>query len=750
MSQVPWTVRFATLLPVVAFLIPVGCAPAATPTAAPSPLPPTVSEWTGALQPTPAALRAAESAVLTGLELGTMWTFENAPIEYWQGTYGFSPTTEWLDHVRLASVRYGQHCSASFVSSTGLVMTNHHCARNCIEDVSTAAEDHVVDGFYAPSRGRERTCPGLHLDQLVEIADVTARVHGAAPADAAAEQVAEAQAQVRRRITEECEAETDFACQVVELYHGGQYQLYRYRRYAPVKLVWAPDLQAGFYGGDPDNFTYPRYNLDVAFLRAYEPDGVTAASTPDFFRWNPRGAADGELVFITGNPGGTARLATVSQLVYEQRTRHPFIVDFLAAQLDVLQSYAARGAEQEREVRETIFGVANSLKLFTGQLAGLQDTLLMGRKIRWEREFRARVQADPELRAAYGDAWDLMAGIAERRDRVYHGVNLYNPDFLGDPYVQVAGMLVRYVREAARPEAERLPAYRGERLEQVAEALRGDIDPDPALSLPLLAVRLDLASRWLPADDPVYGGVLRAGETGAAAAERLAMESRIMEASYRQQLMAGGPAALEASTDPLVALAREMDDRHRATMQRWQEIGADQTVQARRLAEALFAVFGTRIPPDATFTLRITDGVVAGYPFNGTFAPPFTSFFGLYERANNFGDATPWTLPRPFAERRAEVDMAAYYNFVTTNDITGGNSGSPMIDREGRIVGIAFDGNIEQLPNEFLFSTEAGRTVGVHSAGILEALRSVYRTEALLQELIGQRTEDGRSDRGAP
>jgi hypothetical protein len=740
MRSVRNTLPYPGFTAVLLIILATACAPAAAPRS-PAPAPVgadrPVSEWTGELQPSPASLRAAETAVLTGLELGTMWTFENPPLEYWQRTYGFSPTQEWLDHVRLASVRYGQHCSASFVSPTGLVMTNHHCALDCIEAVSTEANDYVVDGFYAPSRGQELTCPGLFLDQLVEIQDVTARVHGAAPAGAAAEQVAAAQARVRSQIQEECEAATGRACQVVALYHGGQYQLYQYRRYAPVKLVWAPDSQAGFYGGDPDNFTYPRYNLDVTFLRAYEEDGQTAASTPDYFRWNPRGAEDGEVVFITGNPGSTARLATVSQLLYEQGMRHPFVVEFLGAQSAVLHAYAERGPDQEREVRETIFNVDNSLKAYTGQLGGLQDTLLMGRKIRWEREFRGQVRADRQLAAAYGDAWDRMADVAARRFETYSRVNLYNLDFLGDPHVQMAGLLVRYVRESERPEAERLPAFRGDRLAQVRQMLESAPAPDPTLALPMLAVRLDLAGRWLPEGDPVYGPILRAGEEPAAAAARIAGETRITDAAFRRQLAAGGVAALEASTDPVVALARRMDTQHRQVLARWQQIGADQTVQEQRLAEALFAVFGTQIPPDATFTLRITDGVVAGYPFNGTMAPPFTSLYGLYERANNFGNRMPWTLPRAFAERRAQVELATRYNFVTTNDITGGNSGSPMVDREGRIVGIAFDGNIEQLPNEFLFSVVAGRTVGVHSAGILEALRNVYRTPALLEELTG-------------
>ncbi len=691
------------------------------------------------LEPSDAAKRTAERIELTGTELGTMWTFENPPLDYWRERYGFEATQEWLDHVRLSSVRFGEICSASFVSPDGLVMTNHHCARDCIEAVSTDTRDYVVEGFYAPARRDELLCPDLFLDQLVGIEDVTARVQGAAPAGADPTTRAEAQEATIGQIEQECEAATDFECQVVSLFHGGQFKLYQYRRYQPVKLVFAPDLQAGFYGGDTDNFTYPRYVLDVAFVRAYQPDGTTPVRASNYFEWDPNGARDGELVFVTGNPGSTSRQITVSQLMYEQQYRHPFLIDFLEGQREFLLWIASRGPEMERQVRDQLFSIENSLKAYTGQYGGLRDTVLVGRKIRWEREFRDRVEADRDLDARYGDVWGRMEEIQREKLYIAPRLNINNWNFLGDPYSQLAGSLVRYVRETARPEAERLEGYTGEELARKAQVLRQPTPVDPEVSARLLAIRLELARRWLPADDPFVRLAFQSGETPQQAADRLVRQSRVADVEFRNSLIQGGPSALEASQDPMIRLALEMDDRMRELEPRWEELNAEQSIQQERLAGALFAVYGTQLPPDATFTLRITDGVMAGYPYNGTVAPAKTSIYGIYERAYNFDNQMPFTLPEPFAERRDEVDMATPFNFVTTNDITGGNSGSPMIDREARIVGIAFDSNIEGLPNEFLYSDVAARAVGVHSAGILVALRDIYQAEALLEELLGRR-----------
>jgi hypothetical protein len=683
-----------------------------------------------------AAVRVAERAAVSGTELGTMWTFENPPLEYWRTRYGFEATPEWLERVRLASVRYGQVCSASFVSPEGLVMTNHHCARGCIEAVSTAERDYVVEGFYASRRTDELVCPDLFLDQLVEIDDVTPRIRDAAPAGTPPTEMTRLQEAAQESIEQACEADSDLTCQVVSLFHGGQFMLYKYRRYAPVKLVWAPELQAGFFGGDPDNFTYPRYNLDVAFVRAYRPDGVTPESTPVYFRWSPRGAEPGDLVFVTGNPGSTRRQFTFSQVLYEREYRHPFTVMILETQRDFLQRIAAQGPDAERQVRDDLFSVENSLKAYSGQLAGLNDTLLLGQKLRWERDFRARVEADPELRSRYGDVWDRLAAIQVEKRRVSPRATIGNVSFLSTTHYQIAGLLSRYVRQMALPEAQRMPGFDAQ-AQQLVQALRSPIPLDAEEERALMVARLEFARQWLAIDDPIVRAALLPGESPEAAVDRLVRDTRLGDPSFRQQVLAGGVGVLEGTTDPLLRLGDAMERAYQEARIRTEQLTAEESAQQQRLAAALFAVYGTLLPPDATFTLRISDGVVAGYPYNGTLAPPFTTLYGLYERAANFRNEMPFTLPVSFARRQAAVNMAARLNFVTTNDITGGNSGSPVIDREARIVGIAFDGNIESLPNEFLFRTFAGRAVSVHSAGILEALRSVYQAEALLAELTG-------------
>jgi hypothetical protein len=686
------------------------------------------------LQPPDAAQRASRSLQPTGLELGTMWTFENPPLEYWRTTYNFSPDAKWLEHVRLASARYGDGCSASFVSPDGLAMTNHHCARECIEAVSTDQNDYVEAGYYARSRNDEKLCPNLYLDQLIDIRDVTQQIRAASDDLVNSQQAAEAQSAAIQRLQRECQ-ETGNACQVVPLYQGGQYQLYTYKRHAPVKLVFAPELQAGFFGGDPDNFTYPRYALDVAFVRAYERDGRRPAATPHYFSWNPQGAAEGELVFVTGNPGMTSRLITVSQLMYERTQRHPFIIDLLRGQRRMLELLAAENSQQEREVREQLFSVENSLKAFTGQLAGLTDSLLVGRKIAWERDFRDRVQ---QRAREYSDAWERMQDIQRRKLALNATLNLSNPGLVGAQYLVMGAQLSGVASAAALPENERPAAYRGDRFIQLQRTLTQPMPFDEARALATLELHITLVQRWLPANSPIRDVLTRTAETPQQSALRLVRTSRIGDQWWRQSVIANAKAA-DTISDPLYRAGRVMDSVYVVTIAEWRAVIAEETRQKERLGRALFAAYGTQVPPDATFTLRISDGIVSRYPYNGTIAPPKTTFYGLYARAAEFDNRMPWTLPAAFQRRRNAIDMSVPINVVSTNDISGGNSGSPLIDRQARIVGVVFDGNMESLPNQFLYDRTAARTISVHSAGILEALRSVYQANALVQELTRTR-----------
>jgi hypothetical protein len=695
------------------------------------------------LLPGPDIRAAADTARLTGHELGTMWTFENPPMAYWKARYGFEPSQSWLQHVRLSSLRFGQICSASFVSPDGLVMTNHHCSRDCVSAVSPQDSDYVANGFYAPTRADEKLCPDLYLDQLVAITDVTDSVLAAAPAGTSDEAVAQARDSAEARLERRCEDGPQVHCQVVDLYHGGQFQLYRYHRYAPVKLVFAPELQAGYFGGDDDNFTYPRFALDVAFFRAYAPDSAQPVHPKNYFRWDSTGPDEGETVFLTGNPGSTDRLATVSELLYEGRFRHPFELQYFHEIADFYRQMEQANPGAAKQIRERLFEIENTIKAYTGELEGLRDPDLMGEKLAWERAFRDSVASKPELERKYGDVWSRIARIERQKLDIAAARTLDNPGFLGSPYVGLASDLIDYGRYHGQP-ADSLPEGLSEDdLQTMGQHLRSGVSPDPGTSARILRIRLDLVRDWLPTDDTLRRLAFRPGESPTDAARRLVQSSRLGDPTFREALMKGGRVAVDTSSDPVVALVRTMAARYRRLDPRWKALDASEAVQEGRLAEALFAAYGTNVPPDATFTLRISDGVVKRYRYNGTMAPAFTNFYGLYARAAAFGDSFPFELAHHFETARDSLDLGTRFDFVSTNDITGGNSGSPVIDRQGRAVGVAFDGNIEQLPNQYLFRDDRARTVAVDAAGITEALEHAYHAHALVDELLGRATGAG-------
>jgi len=688
-----------------------------------------------ALTPPEAAVRSMDRVQLTGTELGTMWTFENAPLDYWQKTYGFTATPEWLERVRLASVKI-PGCSASFVSENGLILTNHHCARRCIADNSTPENDYVETGFLAATREEEKVCPGAYADVLVGIQDITQRIRAVEQAGMTNAQIAAATQQAVDQAVSQCQTDAATICRVVPLFKGGQYQLYTYRRHAPVKLVMAPELQSGFFGGDYDNFVYPRYALDFAFYRAYQADGRTPVTSPHFFPFDPSGPDEGEPIFVTGNPGSTARLITVSQLLYERAYRHPLVVSQMRAQQDAIRKALATATGQEMILlREQLFGIENTRKKYEGEVEGLNDTLLVALKLKWEKEFRDRARTVPAAQP-YLDVWDRIHEIQVRKLHASPVAAITNAGLVGSDYLVLPSSIVAMQRYLALPEAQRPAQLRGDRAQQYQQSLLQPMTN--ATAQQRLASHLELATVWLPPNHPLRGMLLRSGETPAQAAARLARESRILDPAVRQQLISGGVAAVKASTDPLVRLAVTMDSLNQAANTELATLTAEEQVQNSRLARALFAVYGNQLPPDATSTLRISDGIARGYEYNSTIAPYRTVFHGMYARAAEFDNQEPFNLPPLFAKRKAAVNLEQPIDFVSTNDITGGNSGSPIIDRQARIVGLAFDGNVEQLPNEYVFRTETGgRTVAVFSGGILEALRSIYQAQALLIELTG-------------
>jgi hypothetical protein len=664
-----------------------------------------------------------------------MWTFDAPPLAYWKKTYGFAPDQAWLDHVRLASVRL-PGCSASFVSPYGLVLTNHHCARPCVASAAPADTDYNTVGFVATSFMDERKCATLYVDQLQSIQDVTARVRKAVTARTPQAQVAERAAAIDS-IERDCAQSTKLLCQVVTLYQGGIYSLYRYKRFTDVRLVMVPEEAAAFFGGDPDNFTYPRYDLDMALLRVYENGAPMAVK--DYLRWSAAGATEGDLVFVTGNPGSTGRLLTVAQMGYLRDVEYPATLAAYDRALGVLQGLT-KTPERARQLENTIFGLENSKKAVTGYRAGLLDTAIMARKAAFERDLRARVEADTALRAKYGGAWTAIA--AAERDRAaranttrYHGFGP-NPPF-GSQLLNWAGAIVQLPAERAKPDSERLPAYRGDGLTRITQALVAATPVDTELEKLSLAAYLTAARRALPSDDP-YLGLVLAGRSPEVAAEALVDGTTLANPEVRRALVEGGESAVAESKDPLIVLARKIDPMSRRAQEREMRSEAVIATNADKVGQALFAVYGTTLPPDATFTLRISDGVVKGYSMNGTIAPYRTNFYGLYGRSAAFDDKGPFHLPDRWMQKRDTIDLATPLNMVSTNDIIGGNSGSPVINRDGELVGLIFDNNIQALPNRFIFTDEAARSVSVHSRAIIEALRKVYDANRLAEELQGK------------
>ena len=672
-----------------------------------------------------------------GLETGKMWTFDVPPLEYWAKRYDFRPTTDWLDHVRLSAVRYGGGCSASFVSPNGLVMTNHHCARACIESATKEGEDFLSDGFYAKTKEEERACQGLFLDQLEEIVDVTPRVMKAI-AGARPEAAGKLRTDAIAEIEKECKGEAkDKACQVVTFYRGGQYKLYRFRRYNDVRLVMAPEGQIAFFGGDPDNFTFPRHDLDMTFVRAYEND--QPASTPHHFKWSAAGTKEGDLTFVIGNPGSTGRLNTMSQLQYLRDVAYPSQMKALDRRIATLEAYMRADTLKGKAQRNTFFGLQNTRKAIGGYQSGLLDKDLMAHKAQWEKEFIAKVNANPELRAKYGSAWTEIARVQDslKATAVRRRYEQFQTD--GGRLLPIASLFARYQVEMAKPDADRLPAFKEANRRQTEAAMTGGQPIDTDLEIANLTTYFEAMAAELPATHPVRKAALGT-RTPADAARHMVETSTLKTPAERKALFEAGGEAIAKSSDPFLALARTVDPlerRNAKAVQGWMD---RETAASEKVAQALLVTYGTGVSPDATFSLRISDGEVKRYPLNGTYAPAYTTFAGLYDRSRAFEGAGPWALPKRWQERKPKLDDSTPFNVATTNDIIGGNSGSPVVNRNAEVVGLIFDGNMEMLPNRFLFTEKTARSVFVDSRAIIEALRKVYDADALADELQGAKT----------
>lgn len=661
-------------------------------------------------------------------DMGKMWTFENAPIDYFQEAYGFRPTADWLAHARLASLRL-PNCTASFVSADGLVMSNHHCAREPASDVTREGEDLLTNGFYAASLDEERRVPDLWLDQLVETQDITELIESAVD-----DQAPEA-AQVRARdarvgfVEDSASTALGLRCSATALYQGGKYSLYCFKRFEDVRLVFVPELQIGYFGGDYDNFTYPRYVLDVSFFRVYDENGEPYHPA-EYYGWSTTGAQAGDAVFVIGNPGSTERLSTVAQLESDRDFREPFTVRLLETRTDILAQYMEHHPETRPQYINQWFGWMNSLKLYRGRLKALQDPTVMGRKLGFENQFRKAVQGDPVLAARYGTLWDEIAGIRDQMAEVYPTLLALN--FSGSTRSQTlatASEMVQYAQAVLRGVPDSLTGpYRDQILER---------EIDARLDRHLIEAQIEDVASVLGDDDPFVVEALGESSESDAAMGMIDGSPWVSDVDARRALL-DSPSAVLQSDNLAISLVRDALPRLATAAQTFQRLSNAEEVRSARLARALFEVYRTSLPPDATFTLRIADGVVENYEYNGTLAPVSTTFYGMYDRHYSHEGMSEWALPDRWLNPPADFDMSTPLNMVSTNDITGGNSGSPVINRDLEIVGLIFDSNIEGLSGDFIYTDEVARSVSVRSEAIAEALEHIYGAERIAQELVGR------------
>ena len=663
-----------------------------------------------------------------------MWTFDNPPVQQLKARYGFTPTKAWLDHVRLSSVRFNDGGSGSFVSPHGLVLTNHHVALSQLQKLSTPEHDLAAGVFYARTEAQELKCPDLELNVLESMENVTARVLAAVKPGMSDTDALKARRAEIAKIQKESLAATGLRSDVVQLYQGSEFWLYRYRKYTDVRLVFAPSQQIAFFGGDPDNFTYPRYDLDFALFRVYE-DGKPIESR-NYLKWNPQGPVDNSLVFVSGNPGFTSRQDTVAQLQLFRDKMFPLTIQILNRRLATLEHYSAEGPEQARQAASRIFFLQNSLKAYTGMETGLRDPELMAKKEKEEKDFRDRVAANPDWQKEYGSAWNE---VTEAQKELAQNLKPYLFRSIGGaPLAAEALTIVQYVEQVQKPDGQRLPGFHDSQLASLKFQLFSPAPVYLPLEQTMLASVLEQSSTELGPNDPFMREALQGKSPQEAAREAFA-GTQMGDAAFRKSLVEGGEAAVAASKDPLIAFARRINPEIMA-MIKWHEdkVESIESRAGEKIGKARFAVYGKSTYPDATFTLRLAYGTVKGYPMNGTEAPPHTTFYGLYDRAYSFDLKPPFNLPELWLKSVDKLDLKTPLDFVTTCDVVGGNSGSPVIDRNGDLVGLIFDGNIESLVGYFVYNEKDNRSVAVASPAIIEALRKVYDAGPLADELEGK------------
>lgn len=680
-------------------------------------------------------LVACTAAIVAGADEG-MWLFSDPPLKLLREKYGFTPPTGWMEHLQRSSVRFNNGGSGSFASADGLVVTNHHVASDCIQKLSTEGRDYIATGFHARSRSEEGKCPDLELNLLVSIEDVTARVQAAVKLGASTAEAEKARRAAMNTLEKESLDKTGLRSDVVTLYNGGRYHLYRYKKYTDVRLVFAPEKAIAFFGGDPDNFEYPRYCLDVSFFRVYESD--KPAVIRDYLKWNAGGAREGELVLISGHPGRTDRMDTVAHLEFLRDRRNPYVLDLLRRREVLLRTFSERSVENARRAQDELFSYQNSRKAYLGMQAGLQDPAVMKLKRAEEEALRAKVMSSAKLKQAYGDAWAQVEAALKAWDRVLverallelnHG---FDSELFG-----IARGLLRLAEETSKPNAERLREYAEAGLESLKQQLFSEAPVYADFETVKLSDSLSMLMEKLGARHELIEKAL-AGRSPRECAAELVQGTRLREVAFRKRLAEGGRKAIGASADPVIALALLVDPAARAARKAYEEQVEEPLRQAyAKLANARFEVLGTAGYPDATFTLRLSVGQVKDFEEGGKRIAWATTLGGAYQHAQAHENREPFALPPGWVEGKARLKLDTPFNFVSTNDSVGGNSGSPVVNRQGEFVGIIFDGNLDSLVWDYIYTEEQARAISVHAAGILEGLRAIYRAEALVGELTG-------------
>ncbi len=660
-----------------------------------------------------------------------MWTFDNVPLAKINKTYNLKLDQAWLDHVQASAVRLSVGCSASMVSPQGLVFTNHHCVGECAQDLSSPGQDYLANGYMAATKEDEKACPGMVAELLTSITDYTKYINAATKGLKGDAFVAAQDAKSAAIEKQACGDDKNARCQMITLYQGGQYKLYKYRKYSDVRLVFAPEFQAAFFGGDPDNFNFPRYALDVGFLRVYE-NGKPAA-TPNYLKWNSAAPKDGEPTFVAGNPGTTQRLMTVSQLEAMRDIYLPITQAMRSELRGRLIAFSEQSEENRRIAADPLFGLENSFKAFNGEALALRDPALFAAKAKEEAALKAGLKGD--FKSEIGDPWADTAKAQKAYAELYLPYYFLETAPNTSTLFSIARDLVRSAEDRAKPSDQRLPEYTDSRLPITERKVLSPAPIDKPLERVYLEFRLSKAREYLTADAP-QTKVLLGKDSPEQLAQTLVDGTQLQDIKVRQALWDGGLPAIKASNDPMIKYALAIDDAARAARKAYEaQVTGPTRMAAEKIARARFKAYGTSTYPDATFSLRLSYGKVAGWTYNGTTVAPFTYMSGLYDRATG---QQPFLLAKHFADAQGKFDGKTVYDYVTTNDNVGGNSGSPELNAQGEVIGAAFDGNIHSLGGAFAYDGKLNRTVVVSTAAVTVALDKVYGDQALLKELTGQ------------